>query len=94
MAIIRSVIRGVGAYLPKRVMTNNDLALLVDTTDEWIKERTGIEQRHIADDGELTSTWELQRHVRLWFVRASTPPTLISSSALPPHRTALSLRPL
>ena len=55
MAIIRSVIRGVGAYLPKRVMTNDDLALLVDTTDEWIKERTGIEQRHIADDGELTS---------------------------------------
>ena len=55
MAIIRSVIRGVGAYLPKRVMTNDDLARLVDTTDEWIKERTGIEQRHIADDGELTS---------------------------------------
>lgn len=55
MAIIRSVIRGVGAYLPKRVMTNNDLARLVDTTDEWIRERTGIEQRHIAEDGELTS---------------------------------------
>jgi 3-oxoacyl-[acyl-carrier-protein] synthase-3 len=49
------VIRGVGAYLPKRVMTNNDLASLVDTSDEWIKERTGIEQRHIAEDGELTS---------------------------------------
>jgi 3-oxoacyl-[acyl-carrier-protein] synthase III len=55
VAIIRSVIRGVGAYLPKRVMTNDDLARLVDTSDEWIKERTGIEQRHIADDGELTS---------------------------------------
>ena len=55
MAIIRSVIRGVGAYLPKRVMTNNDLAHLVDTTDEWIKERTGIQQRHIAGDEELTS---------------------------------------
>ena len=55
MAIIRSVIRGVGAYLPKRVMTNDDLARLVDTTDEWIRERTGIEQRHIAEDGELTS---------------------------------------
>src|SRR6185312_7583783 len=36
-------------------MTNNDLARLVDTSDEWIKERTGIEQRHIAEDGELTS---------------------------------------
>jgi 3-oxoacyl-[acyl-carrier-protein] synthase III len=55
VAIIRSVIRGVGAYLPKRIVTNNDLAHLVDTTDEWIKERTGIEQRHIAEDGELTS---------------------------------------
>jgi 3-oxoacyl-[acyl-carrier-protein] synthase-3 len=55
VAIIRSVIRGVGAYLPKRVMTNDDLARLVDTTDEWIQERTGIEQRHIAADGELTS---------------------------------------
>jgi 3-oxoacyl-[acyl-carrier-protein] synthase-3 len=49
------VIRGVGAYLPKRVMTNNDLARLVDTSDEWIRERTGIEQRHIAAEGELTS---------------------------------------
>ena len=55
MAIIRSVIRGVGAYLPKRVMTNDDLARLVDTSDEWIRERTGIEQRHIADAGEFTS---------------------------------------
>jgi 3-oxoacyl-[acyl-carrier-protein] synthase III len=55
VAIIRSVIRGVGAYLPKRIMTNDDLARLVDTTDEWIRERTGIEQRHIAEEGELTS---------------------------------------
>jgi 3-oxoacyl-[acyl-carrier-protein] synthase-3 len=55
VAVIRSVIRGVGAHLPKRVMTNDDLARLVDTSDEWIKERTGIEERHIADPGELTS---------------------------------------
>ena len=55
MAVIRSVIRGVGAYLPKRIMTNDDLARLVDTSDEWIQERTGIEQRHIAAEGELTS---------------------------------------
>jgi len=55
VAIIRSVIRGVGAHLPKRIMTNDDLARLVDTTDAWIKERTGIEQRHIAEEGELTS---------------------------------------
>ncbi|HEX6001818.1 MAG TPA: beta-ketoacyl-ACP synthase III [Hyphomicrobiaceae bacterium] len=55
MAVIRSVIRGVGAYLPKRVMTNDDLSRLVDTSDEWIRERTGIEQRHIAEPDEITS---------------------------------------
>lgn len=55
MAIIRSVIRGVGAYLPKRVMTNADLEKIVDTSDAWIVERSGIRERHIAEDGELTS---------------------------------------
>ncbi len=55
MAIIRSVIRGVGAYLPSRVMTNDDMAKIVDTDDTWITERTGIKARHIAADGELTS---------------------------------------
>jgi 3-oxoacyl-[acyl-carrier-protein] synthase-3 len=49
------VIRGVGGYLPKRIVTNEDLARLVDTSDEWIRERTGIEQRHVAEEGELTS---------------------------------------
>ncbi|WP_072396668.1 beta-ketoacyl-ACP synthase III [Hyphomicrobium sp. CS1GBMeth3] len=56
MAVIRSVIRGVGAYLPKRIMTNADLAKIVDTSDEWIVERSGIRERHIAADDELTST--------------------------------------
>ncbi|HJZ44262.1 MAG TPA: beta-ketoacyl-ACP synthase III [Hyphomicrobiaceae bacterium] len=55
MAFIRSIIRGVGASLPKRMMTNDDLARMVDTSDEWIRDRTGIEQRHIAAEGELTS---------------------------------------
>lgn len=55
MAVLRSVFRGVGAHLPKRVMTNDDLAKIVDTNDEWIKERSGIAERHIAEDGELTS---------------------------------------
>jgi 3-oxoacyl-[acyl-carrier-protein] synthase III len=55
LAVLRSVIRSVGAHLPKRVVTNHDLAKMVDTTDEWIQERSGIVQRHIADDGELTS---------------------------------------
>ncbi len=55
MAVIRSVIRGVGGALPKRVVTNAEMAKLVDTTDEWIVERTGIRQRHIAAEGEFTS---------------------------------------
>jgi 3-oxoacyl-[acyl-carrier-protein] synthase-3 len=55
VAFIRSVIRGVGAHLPKRVMTNDELSRIVDTSDAWIRERTGIEERHIAEEGELTS---------------------------------------
>ena len=51
----RAVIRGVGSYLPDRVMTNADLAKLVDTSDDWIIQRTGIERRHIAAEGETTS---------------------------------------
>lgn len=53
--MIRSVIKGVGSYLPKRIVSNAELAAKVDTSDEWIRERTGIGQRHIAADGELTS---------------------------------------
>ena len=55
MAVVRSVIRGCGAYLPHRLVTNAELAKTVDTTDEWIVERTGIRQRYFAADGELTS---------------------------------------
>jgi 3-oxoacyl-[acyl-carrier-protein] synthase-3 len=51
----RSVFIGTGSYLPARILTNADLAATVDTTDDWIVERTGIRQRHIAADGELTS---------------------------------------
>ncbi len=53
--IIRSVIAGTGSYLPERVIFNAEMAKLVDTTDEWIVERTGIRQRHIAAEGETTS---------------------------------------
>ena len=45
---IRSILAGVGAYLPERVVSNDELARTVDTSDEWIRERTGIRQRHIA----------------------------------------------
>ncbi len=49
------VIRGCGSYLPKNIVTNHDLAAKIDTSHEWIVERTGIEARHIAAEGELTS---------------------------------------
>ena len=55
MSGLRSVIRGTGAYLPERILSNDDLSEIVETSDEWIRERTGIEQRHIAADCELTS---------------------------------------
>ena len=53
--IKRSVIEGVGSYLPQRIVSNAELATLVDTSDEWIVERSGIKQRHMAADGEKTS---------------------------------------
>ena len=52
---LRSVIVGAGCYLPERVVTNAELAAKVDTSDEWIVQRTGIRERHIAADGEFTS---------------------------------------
>ena len=45
-------ITGTGGYLPENVMTNHDLEKIVDTSDQWIRERTGIEQRHIAAEGQ------------------------------------------
>jgi 3-oxoacyl-[acyl-carrier-protein] synthase III len=51
----RAIIEGVGSYLPERVLTNRELAETVDTSDEWIVERTGIRERRIAAPGELTS---------------------------------------
>ena len=52
---IRSKVIGCGAYLPKRVLTNDELAERLDTSNEWIRQRTGILQRHVAGEGELTS---------------------------------------
>ncbi len=55
MTVTRSVVLGCGSYLPARRVTNDDLTRIVDTSDEWIVQRTGIRERHIAADGELTS---------------------------------------
>jgi len=52
--LIYSRIAGTGSYLPERVVTNHDLEKMVDTTDEWIRTRTGIERRHVAAPGETT----------------------------------------
>jgi 3-oxoacyl-[acyl-carrier-protein] synthase-3 len=54
--VIRSVVKGVGSALPRNCVTNEDLAKQVDTSDEWIRERTGIAQRYIAGEGETTSS--------------------------------------
>ncbi|MBF9195158.1 beta-ketoacyl-ACP synthase III [Microvirga terrestris] len=51
----RSIVRGIGSYLPRRKLTNQDLEKLVDTSHDWIVQRTGIEARHIAEDDETTS---------------------------------------
>ena len=60
MRFVRSLITGVGAYLPTTILTNADLAKRVDTTDAWIVERTGIHRRHVARPGETTSDLALK----------------------------------
>ncbi len=54
--MIRSVVRGIGSALPRRIMKNAEFEKLVDTTDEWIVQRTGIRQRHIASEDETTAS--------------------------------------
>jgi len=58
--VIRSKIVGCGAYLPPTVLTNSEIAKKIDTSDEWIRERTGIRQRHVVAPGEKTSDLALQ----------------------------------
>ncbi|KLT21979.1 3-oxoacyl-(acyl-carrier-protein)synthase III [Wolbachia endosymbiont of Armadillidium vulgare str. wVulC] len=55
MRLNKNLILSTGSYLPKKTLSNNEIALIVETNDEWIRQRTGIVQRHIADEGELTS---------------------------------------
>jgi 3-oxoacyl-[acyl-carrier-protein] synthase III len=55
VTMTRSVVLGCGSYLPSRVLSNAELSRMVDTSDEWIAQRTGIRERHIAADGETTS---------------------------------------
>jgi 3-oxoacyl-[acyl-carrier-protein] synthase-3 len=55
VTVTRSVVLGCGSYLPQRTLTNAELSRMVDTSDEWIVQRTGIRERHVAADGEVTS---------------------------------------
>jgi 3-oxoacyl-[acyl-carrier-protein] synthase-3 len=54
-SVVRSIVTGVGGFLPAEIVTNSDLARIVDTSDEWIFERTGIRSRHRAAEGQMTS---------------------------------------
>src|SRR5690554_6620724 len=62
-------IAGTGSYLPSRVLTNDDLAKIVDTSDEWIASRAGIRQRHVAAEGETTG--DLAVHAALRALEAA-----------------------
>ena len=64
MTAIRTRIKGTGSYLPKKLLTNADLEKIVDTNDQWIVERTGIRQRHIAAEGETNSDLAFQASQR------------------------------
>jgi 3-oxoacyl-[acyl-carrier-protein] synthase-3 len=58
--LIYSRIRGTGSQLPQRTVTNSDLEKIMDTSDEWIRSRTGISERRIISDGETTATLALE----------------------------------
>ncbi|QDG78192.1 beta-ketoacyl-ACP synthase III [Labrenzia sp. PHM005] len=64
MSVIRSIVTGTGSYLPEKVLSNSDLAKMVDTSDEWIVQRTGIEQRHVAAEGQVTSDLAVEAALR------------------------------
>lgn len=70
---LRSFIRGTGSYLPERVLTNDELAGMVDTSDEWIQERTGIKKRHIAADDQVTSDIAVEASKRALEAAGMTP---------------------
>jgi len=92
--VIYSRIIGSGSYLPRNVVTNDDLAQRMDTSDEWIRSRTGIRQRHIAEAGETSSSLALEaskaaiasagiaaQEIDLIILATSTPDYIFPSSA-------------
>jgi 3-oxoacyl-[acyl-carrier-protein] synthase-3 len=82
----RARIRGCGAYLPERIVTNAELAARLDTSDEWIVQRTGIRQRHVAAEGEFTSDLALKAAERALVhagVKASEIDLIVLATATP-----------
>jgi len=71
--VLRSVVTGVGGYLPDRIVTNDELAKFVDTSDEWIRERTGIRQRHQAADDQPVSDLAVEAARRALAAAGRTP---------------------
>ena len=65
MSVIRTAVTGVGSFLPENIVTNEELSKTVDTSDEWIVERTGIRQRHRAADDQPTSDLAFEAATRL-----------------------------
>jgi 3-oxoacyl-[acyl-carrier-protein] synthase III len=93
--MLRSVVLGCGSYLPSRVLSNADLSRMVDTSDEWIMQRTGIRERRIAAEGETTSDMGLAaaraalaaagidaRSIDLIVLATSTPDNTFPASAV------------
>lgn len=76
MSKIRAVIQGVGAAVPPRVVTNDEIATFVDTSDEWIQQRTGIRERHVCGPGESTSSLAIEAS-REALIRTRTDPAEI-----------------
>lgn len=73
MSVLRSVVTGVGGYLPETVVTNDDLSRIVDTTDEWVRERTGIRQRHRAAEDQAVSDLAVEAAKRALAAAGRTP---------------------
>ena len=71
--VLRSVVTGVGGYLPDEIVTNDDLSKIVDTSDEWIIERTGIRQRHRAAEGQAVSDLAVEAARRALAAAGRTP---------------------
>ena len=93
--MINTVIKGVGMYLPNKILTNNDISEFVETSHEWIYERTGIKQRHIAAEDQMTSDLAYQaaldaiqdaninaQEIDLIILATSTPDQVFPSTAV------------